>query len=178
MMLCAGAAEQAMAQWASFFAETGLRVSKTTGDLLGPSAFALFMGLARIFYGFQSTRSKISIETMLLISGFICLISYIAVVFAPYPLLSLAGCALSGLAVGAMWPGTFSLTSRIFPRGGTPMFALLALAGDLGCGGGPFVVARIAGYTQLSTGILAGIIFPLILSVGTLVLLQRKHEKP
>jgi Na+/melibiose symporter-like transporter len=174
MMLCAGAAEQAMAQWASFFAETGLGVSKTVGDLLGPSAFALFMGLSRIFYGSQSAKGKIGIETMLLISGVICLAGYITAVFAPYPLISLAGCALCGLAVGAMWPGTFSLCSRIFPRGGTPMFALLALAGDLGCGGGPFVVAHIAGRTQLSTGIFAAIIFPLLLGAGAFALLKRK----
>jgi fucose permease len=161
LMICSGASEQAMSQWASFFAEAGLRVSKTMGDLLGPCAFALLMGLSRVFFGLQ--KGEFKLERILLISGVLCMTSYLITVFSPFPLLSLAGCALCGLSVGVMWPGTFSLTSRVFPLGGTAMFAVLALAGDVGCAAGPGLVGLIMNKTTLTAGLLAAIVFPILL---------------
>jgi MFS family permease len=169
MMICSGASEQAMSQWASFFAEAGLHVSKTLGDLLGPCAFAILMGLARTFIGMQ--KGDIKLEKILFFAGALCIVSYLITVFSPFPLLSLFGCALCGLSVGAMWPGTFSLASRIFPGGGTAMFAVLALAGDAGCGGGPGLVGLIMQGTTLKTGLLTAVIFPVALSAGTALLL-------
>jgi fucose permease len=164
MMICAGASEQAMSQWASLFAEAGLGVSKLKGDILGPCAFAILMGLSRIFFGLQ--REAIKLERTLMVSGAVCLASYLIAVFSPHPLLSLGGCALCGLSVGAMWPGTFSLASRFFPQGGTAMFAILALAGDLGCAAGPGLVGIIMQSTSLTTGLLAAIVFPGLLAAS------------
>lgn len=128
MMLCAGASELAMSQWASAFAEEGLGVSKAMGDLLGPCMFAVFMGIARVFYG--KFGAKISLSKFMAASSALCVVAYAVTVFSPYPLLALGGCALCGLAVGIMWPGTFSMASAAIPLGGTSMFAMLALAGD------------------------------------------------
>jgi fucose permease len=164
LMICSGASEQAMSQWASFFAEAGLRVSKTLGDLLGPCAFAVLMGLSRVFFGLH--RGDFKLERILLISGTLCVASYLITVFSPFPLLSLAGCALCGLSVGVMWPGTFSLASRHFPLGGAAMFAILALAGDVGCASGPGLVGVIMNKTALTTGLLAAIAFPILLVLG------------
>jgi MFS family permease len=174
MMICAGASEQAMSQWASLFAEAGLRVSKLQGDIFGPCAFAILMGLSRIFFGLQ--REAIKLERTLMVSGAVCLASYLITVFSPYPLLSLGGCALCGLSVGVMWPGTFSLASRFFPLGGTAMFAVLALAGDLGCAAGPGLVGIIMQNTSLSTGLLAAIVFPGLLLLAIGVILVRPAE--
>jgi MFS family permease len=171
MMICAGASEQAMSQWASLFAEAGLRVSKLTGDILGPCAFAVLMGLSRVFFGLR--REAVKLERILMISGALCLASYLITVFSPYPLLSLGGCALCGLSVGIMWPGTFSLASRSFPRGGTAMFAILALAGDLGCAAGPGLAGIVMQGAGLTTGLLAAIVFPLLLLAGA-YLIQRR----
>jgi MFS family permease len=164
IMICSGASEQAMSQWASFFAEAGLHISKTTGDLLGPCAFAVLMGLARVFFGLK--QDAIKLTRVLAGAGILCVLSYLVTVFSPFPLLSLAGCAVCGLSVGIMWPGTFSLASRIFPRGGTAMFAILALAGDAGCASGPGLVGFIMNVTTLKTGLLAAIVFPLLLVCG------------
>jgi MFS family permease len=172
MMICAGAAEQAMCQWASFFAETGLGVSKTLGDLLGPCAFAALMGLSRTFFGAQ--KGELPLERILLGASALCLASYLVAVFSPLPLLSLAGCALCGLSVGIMWPGTFSLASRAFPAGGTAMFAILALAGDAGCGLGPGLVGLVMKGTALNTGLLIAALFPVLMALGILV--QRKTK--
>jgi fucose permease len=164
LMICSGASEQAMSQWASFFAEAGLGVSKTLGDLLGPCAFAVLMGLSRVFLGLHTGDFKL--ERVLLISGGLCIAGYLITVFSPFPLLALGGCALCGLSVGVMWPGTFSLASRVFPLGGTAMFAILALAGDVGCAAGPGLVGAIMNRTALTTGLLAAIAFPLLLVLG------------
>ena len=161
LMLCAGASEQAMSQWASFFAESSLQVSKTMGDLLGPCAFAALMGLSRMFYGRFGERIKL--EKFMAMSSLLCVASYLLAVFAPVPVVSLLGCALCGLSVGIMWPGTFSIAARDCKRGGTAMFAFLALAGDAGCMSGPGlvgVVAEKAGSWGLKGGLLAAIIFP------------------
>jgi fucose permease len=171
MMICSGASEQAMSQWASLFAEAGLGVSKTTGDLLGPCAFAVLMGLSRVFFGLR--RGHIKLELFLLISGGLSVISYLITVFSPFPLLSLAGCALCGLSAGVMWPGTFSLSSRIFPLGGTAMFAILALAGDMGCAAGPALVGLVMNRTTLTAGLFTAILFPALLVLGAGLLRRR-----
>jgi MFS family permease len=164
IMICAGASEQAMSQWASFFAEAGLEVSKTTGDLLGPCAFAILMGSARVFFGLK--QEAIKLPRVLTGAGILCVASYLVTVFSPFPLLSLAGCAVCGLSVGIMWPGTFSLASKIFPRGGTAMFAILALAGDAGCASGPALVGLVMNAATLKIGLLTAIVFPLLLAIG------------
>jgi fucose permease len=172
MMICSGASEQAMSQWASLFAEAGLKVSKTLGDILGPCAFAVLMGLARVIFGMQKSGKdeQRRLSGILLGAGLLCILSYLVTVFSPWPLLSLAGCALCGFSVGVMWPGTFSLASRIFPLGGTAMFAILALAGDVGCAAGPGLVGTVMNGTTLKTGLLTAIAFPLVLAAGNLAL--------
>ena len=134
LMVCAGASEQAMSQWASAFAESGLQISKSVGDLAGPCMFSILMGLSRVFYAKFS--EKIHLKAFMAGSGALCIASYLLASLCPNPLLSLIGCGLCGLSVGVLWPGTFSLASASCPRGGTAMFALLALAGDLGCSAG------------------------------------------
>jgi fucose permease len=168
MMIASGASEQAMSQWASLFAEAGLGVSKTLGDLLGPCAFAILMGLARLFFGLGKITMRP--EKALFRAGCLCLAAYLVTVFSPDPLLSLAGCALCGLSVGIMWPGTFSLASGVFPSGGTPMFALLALAGDVGCAAGPALAGAVMNRGALKTGLLAAALFPVMLAAGVFFL--------
>ena len=165
-MLCSGASEIAMSQWASAFAESGLGVSKTLGDLLGPCLFAVLMGTARVFY--SRISEKISLQKAMTISGALCVISYLTAALSPVPLISLFGCALCGLSVGIMWPGTFSLASEKMPQGGTAMFAFLALFGDLGCSMGPAAVGKAITLSggNMNTGMLVGIIFPLILIIA------------
>lgn len=169
LMICSGASEQAMSQWSSLFAEMGLNVSKTMGDLLGPCAFALLMGSSRLFYGIKG--ENINLKKTLVISGIGCIISYLIVVVSPIPIISLIGCALTGLCVGMMWPGVFSLTSQIFPNISTTLFALLALAGDIGCSIGPGLVGVICDmFNDLKLGLAFSIIFPLVLVVYLLKL--------
>ena len=129
MMICAGASEQAVSQWASTFAEKGLGISKTAGDLAGPMAFAILMGTSRLFYGKYGDR--IHLERFMVYSSLLCILSYLGISLFPVPLLSLIACAVCGLSVGIMWPGTFSKASAALPKGGTAMFALLALGGDI-----------------------------------------------
>ncbi len=163
MMVCSGASEQSMSQWASFFAESGLNVSKTLGDLLGPCMFAIFMGISRTFYG--KYGETIELRKFITISSILCVLSYLMAVFSPLPILSLIGCGICGLSVGIMWPGVFSLASSHCPKGGTAMFAYLALAGDIGCAAGPAVVGTLSQVSggNLKTGLLAAIIFPVVL---------------
>lgn len=166
MMVCAGASEQAISQWASTFAEKGLGISKTAGDLAGPMAFAVLMGLSRAFYGKYGDR--IRLNQFMIYSSILCMISYLGISLIPAAPLSLFACAVCGLSVGIMWPGTFSKASAALPRGGTAMFAFLALAGDLGCSGGPALVGIVSGLydDNLKKGILAGVIFPVLLLAG------------
>ncbi|WP_417091921.1 MFS transporter [Marvinbryantia sp.] len=175
MMVCAGASEQAVSQWASTFAEKGLGISKTLGDLAGPMAFAILMGTSRAFYGKYGDR--INLDKFMIYSSCLCILSYLGVSLLPIPQLSLVACAICGLSVGIMWPGTFSKASAALPRGGTAMFALLALGGDLGCSGGPTLVGMVSSALgdNLKMGILAGIVFPVLLLTG--VLLCRKMRK-
>lgn len=176
LMVCAGACEQGVSQWASAFAEAGLNVSKTAGDLAGPCSFAILMGISRIVYARFADR--IPLYKYMMGCGILCLCSYLLASLAPSPLLSLIGCALCGLSVGVMWPGTFSLAAKKLPYGGTFMFAFLALAGDLGCGGGPALVGFVSGQAgdNLKTGILSGIFFPILL-IFMLLYLMKKEQK-
>jgi fucose permease len=174
MMLCAGASEQAVSQWASTFAERGLGVGKTIGDLAGPMTFAILMGSARAFYG--KFGDRINLDKFMIGSGVLCIASYLCISLSPSPFLSLVGCGICGLSVGIMWPGSFSKASAAIRNGGTAMFALLALAGDLGCSSGPSLVGYISSIASdnLKKGILAAIIFPFLLIVGILLLKKPK----
>jgi MFS family permease len=175
LMVSAGASEQAMSQWASAFAENGLQVSKTIGDLAGPTAFAILMGCARVFYAKFS--EKVNLSIFMLYSGILCIISYLVASLSSNPVLSLIGCTVCGLSVGILWPGTFSIAVKLIKKGGTALFAILALAGDLGCAAGPAVVgiASKAFDSNIKKGILVGIIFPILLVIG---LLLSKKIKP
>ena len=179
LMVCAGASEQAMGQWTSAFAESALGVSKTVGDLAGPCAFALLMGTARALYGKFSDR--IPLKKAMLGSAVLCIGCYGLAAFAGNPVLGLLGCALCGFSVGIFWPGTFSLAAKELPSGGTAMYALLALAGDLGCSSGPTVVGLAANAIggQLKAGLLAAVIFPIWMLLGILrVRRKSRAEKP
>ncbi|MBQ9118776.1 MAG: MFS transporter [Lachnospiraceae bacterium] len=173
LMVCAGACEQAVSQWASTFAEKGLGISKTLGDLTGPMMFAIFMGTARALYG--KYGEKIRLEKFMFFSGMLCLVSYLLIALVPNAVVGLAGCALCGLSVGIMWPGTFSMAAAGLRTGGTLMFALLALAGDLGCSSGPTVVGAVAGLFEenLRVGILAAVVFPVLLLIGLVMWKKR-----
>lgn len=173
MMLCAGASEQAVSQWASAFAEAGLGVSKALGDLAGPLSFALLMGASRWIYGKYGDR--ISIDKFMTASTVLCVGAYLLICLSPWPVLSLMGCALCGFSVGILWPGTFSKASAAMPTGGTAMFALFALAGDLGCGSGPAVVGMVSQIFdgKLQMGILTAVVFP---AVMLLCLLGKKKK--
>lgn len=175
VMTCAGASEQAVSQWASTFAEQGLGVSKTIGDLAGPMLFAVCMGSSRLIYGLYG--EKMNLRTAMAASGILCVLSYCMISLSPFPALSLAGCGICGFSVGIMWPGTFSISSAALKGGGTALFAFMALAGDLGCSGGPSFVGLIAGQAgnSLKTGILCAVIFPLLLIAG--ILLVKKVQK-
>ena len=167
-MVCAGASEQSVSQWASAFAERGLSVSKTIGDLAGPMMFAVMMGISRVFYG--KYGDKINLKRFMLYSSILCMLSYLVISLAPFPVLGLIGCGLCGFSVGILWPGTFSLAALSINGGGTAMFAFLALAGDLGCSVGPTLVGNVSAdfHNNLKAGILAAIIFPIILFIGLL----------
>lgn len=166
MMICAGASEQAVSQWASTLAEKSFGINKTIGDLAGPMAFAILMGSSRAFYG--KFGDRINLERFMQYSAVLCMISYLMIAFIPIPALGILGCAVCGLSVGIMWPGTFSMASASVKRGGTALFALLALAGDVGCSSGPTYVGMISGALNdnLKMGILAALIFPIFMVVG------------
>ena len=165
VMFCAGASEMAMSQWASSFAESGLGVDKSTGDLLGPFAFAMLMGSARVFYGLRG--GKIKLSRFITLSAVLCVASYLLTALSPYPLLSLIGCAICGLAVGIMWPGSYSIAAENIKTGGVRMFALLAIAGDLGCLAGPTLAGWLAELWQgdMKPAFLVCAIFPLTIVV-------------
>lgn len=182
LMMCAGASELAMSQWASLFAETSLGISKMMGDLLGPCMFALVMGLGRTFFGIYGDR--IRMRPALTGCAALCVVSYLLTALSPIPILSLVGCSLCGLSVALMWPGTFSLTSATYPRGGTALFAMLAVFGDLGCASGPWLAGMMSDLAEatasiqmdsLKFGVLMGTFFPLLMLV--LLLVTRKKAK-
>lgn len=175
MMLCAGASEQAVSQWASAFAESGLGITKTMGDLAGPMMFAVLMGTSRTIYG--KFGPKIDLMKFMGLSVVLCVIGYLIVGFSPWPVLSLIGCGLCGFSVGIFWPGTFSLSAKAFPAGGTLMFSLLALGGDIGCAGGPTLVGTIASRAgdSLTAGFTAALLFPVLMAAG--IVLYQKHQR-
>lgn len=163
MMICAGASEHAVSQWASAFAEKGLGVSKTVGDLAGPLAFAVLMGLSRVLH--SAKGHNWDLRKFIIFSTVLCLVSYMLITLVPNPVINLIGCAVCGFAIAIMWPGTLSIAAKTLPRGGTAMFAILALAGDIGCSGGPTLVGFVSGAfgDNLKVGIIAACIFPLLI---------------
>ena len=177
LMFCAGAAELSMTQWASAFAESSLGIPKAVGDLAGPCMFSILMGCARVFYAKFST--KINLLHFIIGSSVLCVAAYMFVVLSPIPVLSLVGCGLCGLSVGILWPGSFSIASSECPKGGTAMFALLALAGDLGCTSGPTLVGFVAEGAggSLKSGLAVGAIFPLILIAFAFAYKRMKNAK-
>ena len=176
LMVCSGASEATMAQWASAFTESAIGVSKIVGDLAGPCLFAMFMGISRMLYGKFS--EKLDLTKVMLICAAMCVGCYLLASLSPLPILGLAGCALCGLAVGIMWPGSISISSQNCPRGGTAMFAFLALAGDLGAMVSPAMVGSLSEMTggNLKTGLLVATVFPVILVIGLIVLNKEKAK--
>ena len=175
LMLCSGASEISMLQWASAFTESALGVSKMIGDLAGPCMFAVLMGLARVFHG--KANEKFDLTKSMLMCGTLCVICYLLASLATIPVLGLIGCALCGLSVGIMWPGTLSISAQKCPAGGTAMFAFLALGGDLGGSIGPSIVgifSNLAG-GNLKIGLLVAAFFPIVLILGLFIL--KKYVK-
>ena len=170
MMLCAGASEIAISQWASAFAEAGLGVEKWIGDLIGPCLFAITMGSARVFYAKMS--EKINLENGILVSSCICIGSYLIIVFSPIAIISLIGCAICGIGCGMLWPGSYSIALKRIPKGGVPLFGLLAFAGDFGCLSGPVVAGFVSDAFggELKAGFLFAMIFPILLAVMVVLL--------
>lgn len=177
VMVCAGASEQGMSQWASTFAEAGLNVSKTVGDLAGPSLFAITMGVSRVIY--SKISEKVDLSKYMTGCAVLCITSYVIASFSGNPAFSLFGCAMCGFSVGVMWPGAFSLASETFPKGGTAMFAFLALAGDFGCSFGPTVVGIATDILNddIKRGVFAAVIFPILLIISLLVMKKLKVKK-
>lgn len=170
LMVCSGASEATMSQWASAFTESAIGVSKTIGDLAGPCMFAMFMGISRMLYGKFS--EKLNLTKVMLVCGIMCAVCYLLASMSTLPILGLAGCALCGLAVGIMWPGSISISSQECPRGGTAMFAFLALAGDLGATVSPTMVGSLSEMTggNLKMGLFVATVFPVVLVFGLLIL--------
>jgi len=177
IMVCAGASEPGISQWASAFAEAGLGVSQTVGDLAGPSLFAITMGTSRVVY--SKISEKIDLNRYMTGCAVLCIVAYSVASFSGNPVISLLGCAMCGFSVGVMWPGSFSLASEKFPKGGTAMFAFLALAGDFGCSFGPTVVGFATSVLNddLKKGIFAAIVFPVMLIIALWVMKKSKTQK-
>ncbi|MBS5884183.1 MFS transporter [Clostridium tertium] len=169
LMICAGASEQSVSQWASTFAEKTLNGNKALGDLAGPMFFAIMMGISRTIYG--KLGEKINLKLLMIFCSLLCFISYIIISLSPWPLLSLIGCGICGFSVGILWPGTFSISSSILKKGGTALFAFLALAGDVGCSLGPTIVGRLSSIfnDNIKIGILFSSIFPILLIIGIIL---------
>ena len=177
LMMCSGASELSMAQWASAFVESGLGFSKTVCDFAGPCLFAVTMGICRVFYG--KFGEKVELSKFMTGSGILCLFCYILASLFKNPVIALTGCIMCGFSVGIMWPGTLSITSKKLPAGGTAMFALLAMAGDLGGAMGPGIVGMISQKNgdNLQAGLFAGSIFPVILIVFLVIFKMMKGKK-
>ena len=167
-MVAAGASEMSIAQWASYFAESGLKVSKTVGDLVGASAFALFMFLSRILHGFSGKRFNVA--NLIVICAGALVVCYLLTVLQPSEVLSLVFIALCGFFVGIAWPGVYSIGGKLFASGGTVMFSMMALGGDIGCSLGPMIVGFVASGSSMDLGIMLATIFPLVLFIGMLTL--------
>ncbi len=175
MMFCGGASEIAMVEWASIFAQNALGVSKAVGDIAGPCAFSVFMGLGRIFYAKFSKRiSFIKLLIFLNILGFVC---YMAVAVCSVATVSLFFCALCGFTVSVSWPGIYSLGAASFKNGGAVMFSALALCGDTGCCLGPWLVGLVADEVGLSYGFAVASVFSLVIVLCGIYLLKNKDCK-
>ncbi len=193
LMICAGVSEQAISQWASLFAEAGLGVSKSMGDILGPCLFAILMGISRVYYA--KANHGMNLRKFIMLSACLCVVSYVIVVFSPVPVISLLGCGLCGLSVGIMWPGVVALAAKYCPNGGTSMYSMLALFGDIGCSLGPTMVGIVAGASgdtanllsgiftsgntdeiTLKIGILSTIVFPIAMVVTTAFLSKMRNR--
>lgn len=177
LMICSGASELSMSQWASVFAESALGLSKAIGDLLGPCLFAVAMGISRVLYG--NMKETIKLKQFMIGSGILCVICYVLVSLSSNPVLGLIGCITCGFSVGIMWPGTLSISSKTFPTGGTAMFAILAMAGDLGGSIGPAIVGKVAENANgnILVGMRVGLIFPITLVIGLLLFKKIKRFK-
>ena len=176
LMVCAGASEISMAQWASAYAESALNIPKSLGDIVGPCLFAVMMGISRSFYG--KYGEKLDLIKFMIGSGVLCLVCYLLAALGPFPILNLAGCIVCGFSVGIMWPGTISITSGKIPLGGTAMFALLAMAGDLGGSIGPGVIGVVTqnANDNLKAGMLAACVFPVVLILSVLFIRKKRAE--
>lgn len=176
LMVCAGASELSMAQWASAYSESALGLSKSAGDLAAPCLFAVTMGISRAIYG--KYGSRLDLMKFMLGSGVLCLLCYTAASLSSSPGVGLAGCIVCGFSAGIMWPGAISICSRSIPAGGTAMFALLAMAGDLGGAFGPFLVGSAAQNAgdDLQRGMLVGCIFPAVLIISLLLIKKMKTD--
>lgn len=176
LMICSGASELAMAQWASAYAEAALGLSKTIGDLAGPCMFAVAMGISRVIFGKYGER--IDLMKFMASSGILCVICYFLTALSSNPILGLIGCIVCGFSVGIMWPGTISISSKEFPMGGTAMFALLAMAGDLGGSIGPGIVGRVtqSAGNNIQVGMGVGLVFPFILLIMLFILYTKKKN--
>lgn len=176
LMICSGASELAMAQWASAYTESALGLSKTLGDLAGPCMFAVTMGISRVIFGKYGER--MNLMKYMVGSGFLCVICYLLASLSANPIVGLIGCIVCGFSVGIMWPGTISISSKKFPMGGTTMFALLAMAGDLGGSIGPGIVGHITQMAgdDIRVGMRMGLIFPVILLLMLFVLYIGKRK--
>lgn len=175
LMICAGASELSMAQWASAFAESALGLSKSVGDIAGPCLFAVTMGISRTIYG--KYGDKLDLMKFMIGSGCLCLVCYVTASTAGIPILGLLGCVMCGFSVGIMWPGAISICSAKIPSGGTAMFALLAMAGDMGGALGPWIVGNItqSAGDNMQKGMLAGCVFPIVLTIVLLILKNAKQ---
>ena len=175
LMICAGASELSMSQWASAYVESALGIPKRIGDIAGPCLFSAAMGISRLFYG--KYGEKIDLKKFMVFSGILCLICYLLTSLGTSPVLGLIGCILCGFSVGIMWPGTISITSVKIPLGGTSMFALLAMAGDMGGSIGPYIIGYVTqtANNNLKAGMLAACIFPIVLVIS-ICILSRLHE--
>lgn len=175
LMICAGSSELAMGQWVSAFAESALHVSKTVGDLAGPCGFAICMGICRLLYG--KFGDKVDLNLFMIASGILCLVCYLIAGLTDIPIVGLIGCSLCGFSVAIMWPGSISISSKILPTGGTAMFALLALAGDLGGAIGPAIIGSVSSKVanNLQAGVLAGIGFPIVLVISVFYI-RKKYQ--
>ena len=178
IMFCAASSEQAVSQWASAFAEKALQVNKTTGDLMGPMMFAILMGSARVLHAKYGAKIKFSLEGTILASTLLCLVSYLIISLSPWSWLSLAGCGLCGFSVGILWPGAFSMAADSIRGGGTAMFAIMALFGDMGCGAGPVIVGNVASALgdNLNMGILVTAFAPVVMIIGLLIHIKNKKS--
>lgn len=182
LMIGAGASEISMAQWASAFVESALGFSKGMGDLIGPCMFAVTMGLSRLLYG--KFGHKINLVNFMLGSGILCLACYLLAALSSDPIIGLLGCVICGFSVGIMWPGSISISSSRMPLGGTALFALLAMGGDLGGSVGPVMIGLITENAEdnMKAGMLAATVFPVILIAVTCMIkfflpLKKKTDK-